>query len=300
MVRRHVHDDDLLITDGGLATSLEAAGHDTSGPLWSGRVLVEDPRAVMATHTAFVRAGADVVITASYQLTVDGLIRAGVRPSQAWRTIAGTVALARGAGEAAGREVLVAASSGTWSALQGSGAEYRPMPPSTTVEQLTDFHHERARILADAGPDVLLFETLPGLREVRAAAVVADRLAHRSWITVTTPDGDHTTDGEPLAELGPVVGDSSHVEAIGINCSRPATILPALGHLAAATDLRLVARPNAGAVWQDGAWHTPRTPAARTELPEAWRQAGASIVGGCCGTTPQDVAAIAERLRPQP
>ena len=296
MARRHPDARRVLITDGGLATSLEAAGHDTSGPLWSGRVLVEDPRAVMAAHAAFVRAGADVVTTASYQTTVDGLVRAGVRPSRAWRVIAGTVSLARGAGEHLGREVLVAASSGTWNALRGHGGEYRPMPAASTVHDLVDFHLERARILAEAGPDVLLFETLAGLREARAAVEVAERLGHDSWITLTTPDGARTTDGEPLDDLVPLVASSDRVTAVGINCSPPHTILPALARLAPAPT-RLIARPNAGATWQRGAWRDPATRASRTDLPAAWHDAGASIIGGCCGTSAEDVAAIASHLR---
>lgn len=296
MARRHSDDQRLLITDGGLATSLEAAGHDTSGPLWSGRVLVEDPRAVMSTHAAFVRAGADVVITASYQTTVDNLVRAGVRPSRAWRVIAGTVSLARGAGEQVGRDVLVAAASGTWNALRGDGGEYRPMPTDTTVDDLVAFHLERARILADAGPDVLLFETLAGLREVRAAVEVAERLEHDSWVTVTTPDGTHTTDGEPLDDLVPLTAGSDRVSAVGINCSAVRTIVPAMQRLSGAAS-RLIARPNAGATWQAGAWRDAETRPARTDQPAAWRDAGATVVGGCCGTTPDDVAAIARRLR---
>ena len=296
MARRHPDTHRLLITDGGLATSLEAAGHDTSGPLWSGRVLVEDPRAVMATHEAFVRAGANVVITASYQVTVDGLVRAGVRPSRAWRVIAGTVSLARGAGEQVGRDVLVAASSGTWNALRGHGGEYRPMPTTVTVDELVGFHVERARILAEAGPDVLLFETLPGVREVRAAVDVAEHLEHDSWITVTTPDGAHTTDGEPLDRVTEVIRGSQHVTAVGVNCSAVHTIVPAMDRLAGA-GTPLIARPNAGATWRAGAWRDPSTRAARTDEPATWWEAGATIVGGCCGTTPDDVAAIARRLR---
>lgn len=296
MVRRHPDTDHLLITDGGLATSLEAAGHDTSGPLWSGRVLVEDPRAVMAAHADFVRAGADVVITASYQTTIDGLVRAGVPPSHAWRVIAGTVSLARGAGEQVGRDVLVAASSGTWNALRGHGGEYRPMPAATSVADLVAFHLERARILAEADPDVLLFETLAGLREARAAVEVAERLEHDGWITVTTPDGSHTTDGEPLDDLVPLVAGSDRITAVGINCSPPDTVLPAMARLGDA-DTRLVARPNAGATWERGAWRDPTTRASRTDLPVSWRHAGASIIGGCCGTSAEDIAVIASGLR---
>lgn len=296
MDTRPTDDPRPLITDGGLATTLAAAGHDVSGALWSARVLVEDPTSVLAAHAAFVRAGAQVLTTASYQATVDGLIHAGVRPSQAWRVIAGSVALARGAAEDVGREVTVAASSGTWNALQGHGAEYRPMPATITVDQLVAFHLERARILADAEPDVLLFETLPGLREVNAAARVATALDHPAWITVTTPDGVHTTDGEDLAEVARLVQSAPRVVAVGINCSPPEVVEPALGQLATATDRHLIARPNAGARWRDGSWRDELERAANGPGPRRWLEAGARIIGGCCGTTPADITAIAEGL----
>lgn len=286
---------DVLIADGGLATTLADAGHDVSGALWSARVLSEDPRAVMDAHAAFVAAGARVLTTASYQATVDGLVRAGVPPSHAARVVAGSVALARAGGEAHGVDVRVAASSGTWSALRGPGADYRPMPPEVTVDRLATFHLERARILAGADPDVLLFETLPGVREVRAAVEVAEALGHPAWITVTTPDGARTVDGEPLADVAAVATTSPRVSGVGINCSAPGVVEAALRALGDLGERQRIAKPNAGSRWDGRRWRRGDE-ASTTDAPRRWRAAGATVVGGCCGTSPDDVRRIADRL----
>ena len=77
-----------VLLDGGLATELEAAGHDLSGTLWSGRLLLESPEAVTAAHARFFAAGARVATTASYQLSYDGLAAVGVDGARGGRAAA--------------------------------------------------------------------------------------------------------------------------------------------------------------------------------------------------------------------
>ena len=84
-----------VVLDGGLATQLEAAGHDLSDELWSARLLADDPAAIVAAHRAFLDAGARVVTTASYQATVDGFVRRGRTAHEAAGLIRRSVDLAR-------------------------------------------------------------------------------------------------------------------------------------------------------------------------------------------------------------
>lgn len=169
------------------------------------------------------------------------------------------------------------------------------MPPEVTVDRLARFHRERARILAGADPDVLLFETLPGVREVRAAVEVAEALGHPAWITVTTPDGIHTVDGEPLADVAVVATKSPQVSGVGINCSAPGVVEDALRALGDLGGRQRIAKPNAGSRWDGTRWRRGDE-ASATDAPRRWRAAGATVVGGCCGTSPDDVRRIADRL----
>src|SRR4051794_40127799 len=109
-----------VVLDGGLSTELESRGHDVSSALWSARLLRDDPAAIVAAHAAFAAAGAQVATTAGSRATVGGWGAAGVRPADARRLIAASVALAReGQGDG-----WVAGSVGPYGALLADGSEY--------------------------------------------------------------------------------------------------------------------------------------------------------------------------------
>src|SRR4051794_94313 len=109
-----------LVLDGGLSTELEACGHDVSSALWSARLLRDDPAAIVAAHSAFAAAGAQVATTASYQATVEGFEAAGIDRRGAERLIERSVLLAR---EVQGNG-WVAGSVGPYGALLADGSEY--------------------------------------------------------------------------------------------------------------------------------------------------------------------------------
>ena len=89
--------DTVLISDGGLATELEARGHDLSDDLWSARLLVDAPEEIVAVHCAFFRAGASIATTASYQASFDGFAERGIRRNDATRLLRRSVELAKAA-----------------------------------------------------------------------------------------------------------------------------------------------------------------------------------------------------------
>jgi homocysteine S-methyltransferase len=110
-----------VVLDGALATELERRGADLKDPLWSAKVLVEDPDAIAEVHVAYFDAGADGAISASYQATFEGLAGRGIDRTDAATLMRRSVELAR---EVAGVERLVAGSIGPYGAMLGNGAEY--------------------------------------------------------------------------------------------------------------------------------------------------------------------------------
>nr|WP_234453916.1 homocysteine S-methyltransferase family protein [Streptomyces sp. MBT61] len=119
-----------VLLDGGLSNQLEAQGCDLTDALWSARLLADAPEQIEAAHLAYLRAGARVLITASYQATFEGFGRYGLDRSGTEALLARSVELARGAADAArragpGRETWVAASVGPYGAMLADGSEYR-------------------------------------------------------------------------------------------------------------------------------------------------------------------------------
>ena len=161
---------EVTILDGGLATELEANGHDLADRLWSARLLLTDPDAIEAAHLAYFRSGARVATTASYQASVEGFAAAGLDRDEALRLIALSVELASRARKHHRVEsgddgpLLVAGSVGPYGAMLADGSEYRgDYDPGATA--LADFHRPRVEALVEAGADLLAFETIPTMRE---------------------------------------------------------------------------------------------------------------------------------------
>jgi homocysteine S-methyltransferase len=240
----------VLVLDGGLATALEAEGLSLDDPLWSARALVEDRGALARVHQAFAAAGADVVCSASYQASRQGLAARGLDADEADALIAASVALAREAAPGA----LIAASFGSYGAVLHDGSEYRGdfSPPP---EGLQGFHATRLRAAAAAVPDAFAFETVPSLAEVTAINAALDEVGARpgsAWVSCSLSADDRLGSGEPIVALADVAW-SPAVAAIGFNCAGPAQIAAACERLGPLTDRPLVAYPNRGETWIEGA-----------------------------------------------
>ncbi|MGY1840990.1 MULTISPECIES: homocysteine S-methyltransferase [unclassified Modestobacter] len=290
-----------VVLDGGLSTELEARGHDVSSALWSARLLRDDPAAVVAAHAAFAVAGAQVLTTASYQATLPGFAAAGIDGDRARALIASSVRLARDGLAAGGRAGWVAGSVGPYGAFLADGSEYTGGYLGTVpVTELRAFHRPRLALLAEAGADVLAVETLPGAAEVEALLTELVALDVPAWLSLTSvagPDGvPRTRRGEPLAEVVALARDVAQVIAVGVNCTDPAGVAPAVRVAAEAGGKPVVAYPNSGERWDAAARRWTGEPGVGDVT--AWVAAGARLVGGCCRVRPADVARVAAAVQP--
>jgi homocysteine S-methyltransferase len=281
-----------LTLDGGLASELERRGADLRDPLWSARVLLEDPDLIRAVHADYFEAGADVAISASYQASFEGFAERGLSRERAAGLMRRSVELAREAADAAGNDRMVAASVGPYGAVLADGSEYVGRY-GLSVQELRGFHEPRIEALLEAGPDLLAIETIPSILEAEALVTILDGLPDvPAWISFSCSDGVRISDGTPFADAAALAAGSRRVVAVGVNCSPPIHV-PALLS-SARVDTPLLAYPNLGSTWDAAAksWvlRGPRPDLGAAAA--AWRGAGARIVGGCCGTTPGDIRAI--------
>ncbi len=299
-----------VVIDGGLATELEARGHDLSDRLWSARLLLTDPGAIEDVHLAYFRAGATVATTASYQATVPGFAAAGLDEATALGAIRRSVALASNArdryaaeAEIDAADLLVAGSVGPYGAMLADGSEYRgnydPGPAA-----LRDVHAPRIEALLDAGADLLAMETIPTIREAEVLVGLLDEFGAVGWLSYQGRDGASTAAGEPIEDAFAVASGVTGLVAIGVNCTAP-RFVPSLLERARIVldDLPRIAYPNGGDAWDAGSrrWVASDPSGGFHALSVAsWTHLGATWLGGCCGTTPTDVAALATVIRESP
>lgn len=289
----------FIVLDGGLATELAARGHDLDDPLWSARLLLEDPEAIVRVHVDYFRAGADVATTASYQASLPGLRARGLDDGQSRATLRSAVELAMRARDEVGDARLVAASLGSYGATRADGSEYTGAFGEIDDDGLVAFHRERIEVLAP-GCDLLAFETIPSLREAGAIVrALADTRGPDAWVSFTCRDEATSGAGDPIERCAAAVARCDRVVAIGVNCTAPRDVAGTLARIASVTARPLVAYPNAGERYDGSArcFCGERIDAADfAALARRWIELGARLVGGCCRTGTAHVAALA-RLR---
>lgn len=299
------------VLDGAMATELERRGVATGGPLWSARALREAPEAVLDVHRAYLAAGADVLLTASYQVSTMGFAAAGApdparAAAEALRQSVASAMQARDEArtEIRDRQVLVAVSLGPYGAALANGAEFHGEYgfASRREEQraLVAFHRERIAVLAETGADLLAFETVPSQGEARAIAeALAEWPELAAWISWTCREGGLTAHGEAVRDCAGSVEGVPQIVAAGVNCTHPGPILGLLAELRAGTEKPLVVYPNSGEGWdkEQRCWTGNADVPAFGALALEWFRAGAQLVGGCCRTGPEHVKAVAQAAR---
>lgn len=287
-----------VVLDGGLATLLEAHGHDLTSQLWSAQLLAQNPDAIAAAHREYFQAGAQVAITSSYQASFEGLGQLGLDRAQSADLMRRSVHLARAAaataapsGSSTPDQRWVAASVGPYGAALADGSEYRG-DYGRTVAELRAWHRPRLEVLADAGADLLAVETIPCLAEVEALLEEIRVLDVPAWLSLTCAGG-RTRAGEPADEAFAMAAGVDQIVAVGVNCVDSVEASDLVSTAVDSSTKPAVVYPNSGESWDA----VGRTWAGKATFgPEhaaVWVAAGARLVGGCCRVGPAAIRQLA-------
>jgi homocysteine S-methyltransferase len=284
----------MKLIDGGLSTELTRLGVTFGGELWTGQALLNDSQKLLEAHRNYALAGAEIVISSSYQLSRQGFIEVGLTAADADKALAKSIEVARAA--VAGTPAKVAASVGPYGAVLHDGSEYRGVYEVDQVF-LENFHRERLELLLSANPDFLAIETIPNLIEARALVTVLAGIEIPKWFSFTAGSGTNLWSGESVREAIGVVSKLDNLVAVGFNCVSPELVETLAAEAKAATNLPIIVYPNRGGVWdsENGIWleGEPRTLA--SWLP-VWQGLGIGYIGGCCGTDATDIAELNRSL----
>jgi homocysteine S-methyltransferase len=293
----------IAVIDGAMATELEARGCDLNDALWSARVLLEQPELIRAVHLDYFNAGADIAITASYQATLEGFAKRGLSREQALDLIKKSVHLAQEARDEfwakeenrAGRvRPLIAGSVGPYGAYLADGSEYRG-DYDLNEDELIAFHRPRIEALIASGADLLACETIPcGVEAQALIHLLAEFPQTFAWFTFTAKDGEHISNGEKIADIAAFLEEQPQAAAIGINCTSPLHIPALIGEIKKNTSKPIIVYPNSGEVYDSvtNTWHGETSCDSFGLQSKDWFEAGATLIGGCCRTTPGHIREV--------
>lgn len=275
-----------LVADGAMGTMLYAHGIPFSRCF--DELNLSAPATVKDVHLAYVKAGAEVIETNTFGANRGRLARHGLEGKVPEINRAG----ARLAREIAGHDAYVAGSVGPL------GLRLEPLGPTSLAEGRAMFR-EQIEALIEGGVDLIVLETMIEVREAQQALLAARELGRIPVVAQMTIQEDGDTPAGAAPEDFARLLDEWGADVVGINCSvGPAGVLEALERMAKVTNRRLSAQPNAGLPRTvDGRNLYLCSPDYMAQYATRFIDAGARLVGGCCGTTPEHIRAIKAAVR---
>jgi S-methylmethionine-dependent homocysteine/selenocysteine methylase len=299
---------ELVIIDGGMGSQLQAEGVPMDEVAWSARANLERPDVVQRVHEAYIRAGAEVIIANTFAASRAALEPAGLgsRVAEANRNAVRAALRAREA--AATRPVAVAGSMSSFCPVAMEPAASGPSPAGPAREDprlpgLADFR-EQAALLAEAGADLIALEMIDGEDYGRAALQAAAETGLPVWLGVSPARRDDGTlgtlpeigDGSSFTDLLSALVDPA-LAAVTVMHADPGVTMDAIGVI------RDCYAGPIGAYAETGGWQPPNwvfdglSPGGYLQYATAWADRGAQLIGGCCGTGPGHIQALADGLR---
>jgi len=284
----------MIVLDGAMGTELERRGVNTKLPLWSAIALDAAPDVVERIHCEYLAAGAQVITANTFRTNLRALRKAGIA-HRARELTCRAVALAQRARQAhpALDKILIA----------GSIAPVEDCYSPELVPDEADLLEEHtilANYLADAGADLLLIETQNTIREAVAALRAARATGRPAWVSFTLNAENQLLSGESLSDAVHAVLPWQP-QAVLINCLPVSQTAAAVRELRALVpaDIPIGAYANAGRMDESAQWTMEGgvSPGDYADAAREWRALGATIIGGCCGTTPAHIEALARQMR---
>ncbi len=273
---------EYLYLDGATGSNLVKAGMPAG--VCPEQWILEHREVLLKLQKQYVEAGADILYAPTFTANRIKLAEYGLQ-DELQDMVRRLTEISREAASCAGRSVYVAGD------LTMTGAQLKPVG-DMELDELISVYKEQILALSGAGVDLLAVETMMSLGEARAALIAAKEVCDLPVMVTMTFEGDGRTLYGTDAETAAVVLESLGACAIGVNCSAgPARMREIVSAMAGATRLPIVAKPNAGLPFLDEQGRTcyDLDAAEFTEEMKQLAEAGATVLGGCCGTTPEHI-----------
>ena len=269
----------IKLLDGSLSYPLENKGINLNTRLWTAQVLIDDPHILSEIHSKYVKCGVDYISTSSYQLSHDALLQLGYRKKEINKIFKRSLDLAVKAVEK--KEIEIVGSFGPFGSLLADGSEYTGKYKYDDLI-IKDYHKNNFKVINNQKLDIILYETIPSLKEIKIISDVIKYSQKKFWISMTCNKNLKLRDNSSLKEACKILSEMDNISVIGVNCVDPLITSDIIKKLKDYSSKKILVYPNSGEKYNSYTKKWDGESSINNELIKDWISLSPDIIGGCC------------------
>ena len=287
----------IKLLDGSMSFPMEQLGYNLKNKLWTGMALISDPDIIKNIHKDYINAGADYISTSTYQVSYDRLQNMGYQSSEIKKVFQKSVDLVKEAIKESGskKEIKIVGSFGPFASYDPNASEYVGKYNSTD-DEIKNFHLNNINIIEETDLDIILYETIPCLREIKVLSKVLSQTNKEIWISITCNENIEFRDGSSFKEACKIISQIEQITTMGINCFSPLLVEKALKELKKYSNKKTLVYPNSGEKYnpKDKYWSGKNE--FNNLMIKNWLSLSPDIIGGCCRVGYDNIKKMREEI----
>ena len=287
----------IKLLDGSMSFPLEQLGYNLKNKLWTGMALISDSDIIKNIHKDYINAGADYISTSTYQVSYDRLQNMGYQSSEIKKVFQKSVDLVKEAikESRSKKEIKIVGSFGPFASYDPNASEYVGKYNSTD-DEIKNFHLNNINIIEETDLDIILYETIPCLREIKILSKILSQTNKEIWISITCNENIEFRDGSSFKEACKIISQIDQITTLGINCFSPLLVEKALKKLKKYSNKKTLVYPNSGEKYnpKDKYWSGKNE--FNNLMIKNWLSLSPDIIGGCCRVGYNNIKKMREEI----
>jgi len=273
----------IKLLDGSMSYPLELDGFNLNNRLWTGNALIDNPELIKKVHLGYINSGADYLLTSTYQISYDILKEKGIDSQEIKKIFQKSLDIAKDAVKESktNKNIKIVASLGPFASYKKSASEYVGIYDSTD-DEILNFHLNNLNVIKDIDYEIILYETIPCLREIKILSMIFEKLNKEIWVSMTCGDDINFRDGSSISEACSILSKFDNITTIGLNCFSPLYVKEAYEILKNNTEKKIILYPNSGEIYnpKEKIWNGNKL--YEDKMIKKWLSLSPDIIGGCC------------------
>ena len=287
----------IKLLDGSMSYPLELDGYNLNNRLWTGDALINNPELIKKIHKGYINSGADYILTSTYQISYDILKEEGINSDKIKEIFQKSLNIAKDAIKESNtnKDIKIVASLGPFASYKKSASEYVGLYDCSD-EEILNFHVNNLNIINEINYEVILYETIPCLREIKILSNIFEKLDKEIWVSMTCDDDINFRDGSSISEACNILSNFDHITSIGLNCFSPLFVKEAYLMIKNNTEKKIIIYPNSGEVYnpKEKIWIGKKL--YEDKMIKNWLSLSPDIIGGCCRVGYHEIKKMREEI----